>query len=126
MVSVLNDPKKIGIVEVDIPKIGDDEMLVKAEGCGICGTDVHEYKGDPFDFCPLQLGHEGTGEIVALGKNVTKDFTGKPLKVGDKIVTGLKPCGDCVTCKFHPEIMELCNNGEIFGLLPGPEHYLNG
>ena len=125
-VSVLKEPKKMEIVEVDIPAIGNDEILVKVEGCGICGTDVHEYKGDPFGFCPVQLGHEGTGEIVALGKNVKTDFTGKPLKVGDKIVTGLKPCGKCDTCKFHPEIMELCNGGEIFGLLPGPKHYLNG
>ena len=125
-VSVLKEPKKMEIVEVAIPAIGDDEMLVKVEGCGICGTDVHEYKGDPFGFCPVQLGHEGTGEIVALGKNVKTDFTGKPLKVGDKIVTGLKPCGTCDTCRFHPEIQELCNGGEIFGLMPGPAHYLNG
>ena len=125
-VSVLVEPKKMDLIEVPIPPLGDDEILVKVEGCGICGTDVHEFKGDPFGFCPVQLGHEGTGEIVALGKNVTKDFTGKPLKVGDKIVTGLKPCGTCDTCKYHPEIQELCNGGEIFGLLPGPSHYLNG
>ena len=93
-VSVLESPKKMVLKTVDIPAVGADEILVKVEGCGICGTDVHEYKGDPFKFCPIQLGHEGTGEIVALGKNVKTDFTGKPLKVGDKIVTGLKPCGE--------------------------------
>ena len=125
-VSVLEEPRKMAIHEVDIPAIGDDEILVKVEGCGICGTDVHEYKGDPFGFCPVQLGHEGTGEIVALGKNVTCDYTGKPLKVGDKIVTGLKSCETCDTCRMHPEIKELCNGGEIFGLLPGEKHYLNG
>ena len=125
-VSVLEEPRKMAIHEVTIPKIGADEILVKVEGCGICGTDVHEFKGDPFKFCPIQLGHEGTGEIVAIGKNVKTDFTGKPLKVGDKIVTGLKSCGVCDTCKFHPEVAELCNGGEIFGLLPGAKHYLNG
>ena len=88
------------VVEVGLPAVRDDEIIVKVEGCGICGTDVHEYKGDPFGICPVQLGHEGTGEVVALGKNVTKDFTGKPLKVGDKIVTGLKSCGTCDTCRF--------------------------
>ena len=86
-VSVLESPKKMVLKTVDIPAVGADEILVKVEGCGICGTDVHEYKGDPFKFCPIQLGHEGTGEIVAIGKNVKTDFTGKPLKVGDKIVT---------------------------------------
>ena len=97
-VSVLEAPRKMVVHELPIPEIGDDEMLVKVEGCGICGTDVHEFKGDPFGFCPVQLGHEGTGEIVKLGKNVTKDFMGKPLAVGDKIVTGLKPCGTCDSC----------------------------
>ena len=125
-VSVLEAPRKMVIHEVPIPAIGDDEILVKVEGVGICGTDVHEFKGDPFGYCPVQLGHEGTGEIVALGKNVTKDYTGKPLKVGDKIVTGLKPCGKCDTCKFDPEHIHLCEGGEIFGLMPGPDHYLNG
>ena len=90
-VSVLEAPKKMVLKTIKTPELGPDEMLVKVEGCGICGTDVHEYKGDPFKYCPVQLGHEGTGTIVALGKNVKTDFTGKPLKVGDKVVTGLKP-----------------------------------
>ena len=51
-VSVLEAPRKMVVHELPIPEIGDDEILVKVEGCGICGTDVHEYKGDPFGFCP--------------------------------------------------------------------------
>ncbi len=47
-VSVLESPKKMVLKTVDIPAVGADEILVKVEGCGICGTDVHEYKGDPF------------------------------------------------------------------------------
>ena len=46
-VSVLEAPKKMVLKEVAIPAIGPDEILVKVEGCGVCGTDVHEYKGDP-------------------------------------------------------------------------------
>lgn len=69
------------------------EILVEVEQTGICGTDVHEYKGDPFGYIPIELGHEGTGTIVKLGKNVMLDYYGKPLALGDKIVTGLKPCG---------------------------------
>ena len=45
-------------------------FLVKVEGCGVCGTDAHEFKNDPFGLIPVVLGHEGTGEIVAMGKNV--------------------------------------------------------
>ncbi len=125
-VAVLTGKKKIEIKELKIPAINDDEVLVKVDGCGICGTDVHEYKGDPFGYIPVQLGHEGTGVIVKLGKNVTKDYYGKPLQVGDKVVTGLRPCGVCDTCKYDPEHIHLCDNGEIFGLMPGEDHYFNG
>lgn len=125
-VAVLTGSKKIEVFERPIPAINDDEVLVKVEGCGICGTDVHEYKGDPFGYIPVQLGHEGTGAVVKIGKNVTKDYSGKPLGVGDKIVTGLKPCGVCDTCKFDPVHVHLCEAGEIFGLMPGEAHYFNG
>lgn len=124
-ITVLTGPKHIDVMEVPIPEIGDDEVLVKVEQVGVCGTDVHEYKGDPFGYIPVELGHEGTGTIVKLGKDVTKDYYGKPLAVGDKIVTGLRPCGECDTCKFDPEHIHLCEKGEIFGLMPGEEAYRN-
>jgi L-iditol 2-dehydrogenase len=95
------------------------------EQTGICGTDVHEYKGDPFGYIPVELGHEGTGTVVKLGKNIKTDYYGKPLAVGDKIVTGLKPCGVCDTCKNDPEHIHLCPGGEIFGLMPGEAAYKN-
>ena len=122
---MLTGPKKIEILELPVPEINDDEILVKVEQTGICGTDVHEYKGDPFGYIPVELGHEGTGTVVKLGKNITTDYYGKPLAVGDKIVTGLKPCGQCDTCKNDPEHIHLCEGGEIFGLMPGEESYKN-
>ena len=67
-VSMLTGERKMEIMEFPIPEVGDDDILVKVEGCGICGTDVHEWKGDPFGFIPVILGHEGTGEVIALGK----------------------------------------------------------
>nr|WP_314464702.1 zinc-binding dehydrogenase [uncultured Clostridium sp.] len=124
-VAVLTGEKKIEIMDLPVPEINDDEVLVKVEQVGICGTDVHEYKGDPFGYIPVQLGHEGTGTVVKIGKNVKTDFYGKTLAAGDKIVTGLKPCGKCDTCKFDPEHVHLCENGEIFGLMPGEEAYKN-
>ena len=69
-VAMLTALENYEIKEYPIPTIGDDDILVKVEGCGICGTDAHEFKRDPFGLIPLVLGHEGTGEIVKMGKNV--------------------------------------------------------
>ena len=69
-VAMLTGPKTIEVQEIPIPALGDDDILVKVEGAGICGTDGHEWKGDPFGLIPVILGHEGTGEVVYTGKNV--------------------------------------------------------
>ena len=69
-VAMLVGPKKIEIQEVPLPELGEDDILIKVEGAGICGTDVHEWKMDPFGLMPVVLGHEGTGEVVYCGKNI--------------------------------------------------------
>ena len=96
-VAVLTSLEHFDIKEFPMPEVGDDDILVKVEGCGVCGTDAHEFKRDPFSLIPVALGHEGTGEIVKMGKNVTVDTAGKPVQVGDKIVT-------CMIFKDDPEI----------------------
>lgn len=113
------------IKEFPIPEIGDDDILVKVEGCGICGTDAHEFKRDPFGLIPLVLGHEGTGEVVKIGKNVKKDSAGKPLGIGDKVVT-------CMIFKDNPDITMFDLNkqnvggADVYGLLPDDDIHLNG
>jgi L-iditol 2-dehydrogenase len=125
-VAMLTGIRHFEIKEYPIPEINDDEMLVKVEGCGICGTDVHEYKNDPFKCLPIVLGHEGTGEIVEMGKNIKTDTTGKPLNVGDKIVTSIIPCGECEPCKTMPNRTELCEGMGCYGLTPDDDIHLNG
>ena len=116
-VAMLTAAKTIEVQEIPIPELGDDDILVKVEGAGICGTDVHEWKGDPFGLIPVILGHEGTGEVVYVGKNVTCDTAGKPLKVGDKIVTSVISCGECYACRMVPGRTNLCDNQGVFGLI---------
>ncbi len=116
-IAILTEPKKIEVKEFAIPELQDDDILVKVEGCGVCGTDVHEWKGDPFGLAPVTLGHEGTGEILALGKNVKCDTAGNPIKVGDKIVTSVISCGECYICRNHPADTNLCDKQGIFGLI---------
>ncbi|MBU3810877.1 MAG: zinc-binding dehydrogenase [Candidatus Niameybacter stercoravium] len=125
-VAYLVEKQKIEVKTYDIPEITDDEVLVKIEGCGVCGTDVHEYKNDPFGLIPVVLGHEGTGEIVKIGKNVTKDMVGKPLRVGDKVVTSVTLTGSDEFTTLKPERANLSSKAEVYGLLPDDEYRFNG
>lgn len=124
-VAMLTALEQYEVKEFPIPEVGDGDILVKVEGCGICGTDAHEFKKDPFGLIPVALGHEGTGEIVKMGKNVKKDSAGKPLKVGDKVVT-------CMIFKDNPDITMFDLNkqnvggADVYGLLPDDEIHLNG
>ena len=125
-VAMLVAPGKVELQEYAIPAVGDDEMLIKVEGCGICGTDGHEYKRDPFGLCPTVLGHEGSGTIVKMGKNIKADFTGKPLAVGDQIVTCIIPCGECNACRNTPARTNMCEKSGIYGLNPDDDIHFNG
>ncbi len=124
-VAMLTSLEHYDIKEFPIPEVGDDDILVKVEGCGICGTDAHEFKRDPFGLIPVALGHEGTGEIVKMGKNVKKDSAGKDLHIGDKVVT-------CMIFKDNPDITMFDLNkqnvggADVYGLLPDDDIHLNG
>ena len=124
-VAMLTGLEHFDVKEFPMPEVGDGDILVKVEGCGICGTDAHEFKRDPFGLIPVALGHEGTGEIVKMGRNVKKDSAGKDLKVGDKVVT-------CMIFKDNPDITMFDLNkqnvggADVYGLLPDDDIHLNG
>lgn len=124
-VAMLVAPEKFEVKEYPMPSVGDDDILVKVEGCGVCGTDAHEFKRDPFNLIPVALGHEGTGEIVKMGKNVKKDSAGKDLHIGDKVVT-------CMIFKDDPDITmydlnkQNVGGADVYGLLPDDDIHLNG
>ena len=126
--AVLVEPRKLEIREFPIREIGPDEILVKVEACGVCGTDVHCYKSDPFGLTPNVLGHEGTGEVVEVGANVKMDSVGKPVKVGDKVVTSLlETSPNCLVAKYNPAKANLSDELKVYGLLPDePDNHLNG
>jgi L-iditol 2-dehydrogenase len=125
--AVLVGPHQIDCRSYPIPAIKDDEILVAVEGCGICGTDVHEYKRDPFGLIPVVLGHEGTGVIQAMGSKVTVDTTGQPLAVGDQIVTSVLIPADCPITQDYPDRSNLSDSLGLYGLMPDSEQYhLNG
>lgn len=97
-VAVMLGIGKMGFEDRDIPKAKDNEVLVKLEYVGICGSDLHYYEtgaiGDYVVKPPFVLGHEPGGTVVEVGKNV------KHLKVGDRVALEPgKTCGHCEFCK---------------------------
>ena len=99
-------PGHLEIRDVPIPPVGENEVLIKVAYCGICGTDVHIYHGDggaanvnP----PLIIGHEFSGIVEKVGRNVTK------LKIGDKVsVNPNDMCGECYFC--HNGMEHFCEH----------------
>jgi L-iditol 2-dehydrogenase len=90
-VAMYYNNKDVRIEEIPKPKIGPDELLVKVMACGICGSDVMEWYR--IKKAPRVLGHEMTGEIVEVGKNVKK------FKVGNRVfVSHHVPCNKCRYC----------------------------
>ena len=101
------------LLEVPIPTIKDDEVLVKIKKTAICGTDVHIYEFNDWAKktikTPMTIGHEFVGEVYQIGKNV------KRVKVG-QIVTGEGHvvCGVCRNCLKGAS--HLCKETEGIGV----------
>lgn len=77
------------------------ELIVRVEMAGICGTDVHLWKGELPIPIPVILGHETVGRITHLGEGVTRDWLGAPLAVGDRITWASSiVCGECYYCRL--------------------------
>ncbi len=94
------------ISDIEIPTPKDNEVLVNVKACGICGTDVHIYEGDEGAAATpvgTALGHEFSGIITAIGKNV------KSVEVGDRVcVDPNQLCNECYYCKSG--IGHFCEN----------------
>jgi L-iditol 2-dehydrogenase len=94
----LYKPGDIRIEDMDVPEPKDNEALLKIKAVGVCGSDVHFFEvGRIGDFIvkePLILGHECAGEVVEIGRNVSK------VKIGDRVaVEAGVPCRKCEYCR---------------------------
>ncbi len=89
----------LSIREIESPTVDNGCVLVKTLVSGICGTDVHCWKGQVPLPLPVILGHESVGTIERLGSGRNCDSIGEPIVEGDKIfwVAG-QPCGHCYFC----------------------------
>lgn len=100
---------------------GPNEVILRVAYCGICGTDLEEYRSGPFFIpvdqphpltgrvAPLILGHEFVGDVVEVGRGVTS------LKTGDRVAPDcLITCGECYWCQRHE--VTLCDKLASLGL----------
>jgi len=92
--AVVEGLDKMVVKEVETPKADENGILLKVKACAVCGSDIRIFhSGNNRVKYPAIIGHEISGEVVEVGKNVTK------FKVGDRVAVGADvPCGECAFC----------------------------
>jgi threonine 3-dehydrogenase len=89
--------------DVEVPKIGINDVLIQVLRTGICGTDVHIYKWDEWSQktipVPMTIGHEFVGRIVEVGSNVSDFFPGDIVSGEGHVVCGR--CRNCLAGRRH-------------------------
>ena len=109
LAAVLHKKEELSLEEVPIPEISEDEVIIRVKKCGICGTDPHIFKGNfPAPF-PLIMGHEFSGEIVNVGKQV------KSVAIGAKVTVDINiSCNHCYFCRVGQKL--LCESIKQIGV----------
>jgi len=99
---LLGPGKGYEIQEFEIPAPEPDAVVIAVSMGGICGSDLHIWRGDSPLFAAMSgnvAGHEMTGRVHALGSNVKTDSLGRPLKEGDRVCYSyFYYCGRCYQC----------------------------
>ena len=94
--AVLEKPKEFKLQTFNKPAIGNDDILLKISLCGICGSDIHFWKGTLGLKEPIILGHEFIGEVAEIGKRAAEK---RKLLIGDLVaVEIIMPCYQCEWC----------------------------
>ena len=104
------EPLKTEVLELLQPEAGPDDVLIQVKAAGICGTDIHILKGEyALARFPMVPGHEFSGEVVAVGDNVTR------FKVGDRVTADPNiPCNRCESCQRNEP--NQCENLTVIGV----------
>src|SRR5687768_3755056 len=103
----------LSLEEVDAPKIGINDVLIRVDRTGICGTDLHIYKWDAWAQktipTPMVVGHEFVGEVVEVGSNVADFRAGDIVSAEGHVVCGR--CRNCLAGRRH-----LCKDTQGIGV----------
>ena len=95
VVKVKSGYDNMEILDVEEPKATGDKVKIKVDYSGICGSDIHSFKGEYANIkTPVTLGHEFAGTVVEVGEDV------KSVKVGDRVTseTTFATCEKCIYC----------------------------
>jgi S-(hydroxymethyl)mycothiol dehydrogenase len=90
---VASAPGEYAVVEIDVPRPGAGEVLVRIEACGVCRSDLHVLETGWAHRFPVLLGHESAGVVEEVGGGVDH------VSPGDRVILGWRaPCGRCAAC----------------------------
>jgi L-iditol 2-dehydrogenase len=110
---LLSEPGKLGVTDMPVPDISEEDILVRVRACGICGSDVHGYDGSSGRrIPPLVMGHEAAGVVERAGAGVTA------FQPGDRVTfDSTVYCGRCEFCRRGA--VNLCDNRMVLGVSCG-------
>ncbi|PZE20596.1 galactitol-1-phosphate 5-dehydrogenase [Paenibacillus xerothermodurans] len=107
---VWTGPKMMEMKEAEVPAVGDNELLVKVEAVGICGSEIEGYLGhNSLRVPPLVMGHEFSGTVTEVGGQVQGLMRGQRV-----VVNPLLSCGSCNQCRKG--LVQLCSQRAIVGI----------
>ena len=110
---VIQKPNEIALVEREIPEPGPGELLIKVMASGICGTDLHIFRGEYLGQYPVIPGHEFSGMVMSTGRLVARFRQGDRVAVEPNIA-----CDNCINCLNNRQ--NFCLNWQAVGVtLPG-------
>lgn len=107
---LLSEYKKLEVVDMPLPQVGPEDLLVEVKACGICGSDIHGWDGSSGRrIPPLVMGHEAAGVVSQVGSAVGG------FQVGDRVTfDSTVSCGKCAACRKGT--INLCDNRQVLGV----------
>jgi L-iditol 2-dehydrogenase len=107
---VLTEYKKLEFTEMPMPECGPEDLRVRVQACGICGSDVHGYDGSSGRrIPPIIMGHEASGIVEAIGDKVSRFRPGDRITFDSTIY-----CGRCGYCRLG--LVNLCDHRRVLGV----------
>ncbi|HSJ89215.1 MAG TPA: zinc-dependent alcohol dehydrogenase family protein [Anaerolineales bacterium] len=110
---VIPRPNEISLANMDFPEPGPGQLMIQVMASGICGTDLHIYRGEYMGKYPVIPGHEFSGVVTSVGSQVTRFQAGDRVAIEPNIA-----CDNCVHCLNNRQ--NFCVNWQAIGVtLPG-------